>query len=371
MSTIGTLKASLTSRVKVLVLVVAMVVAGALPYVVNSFIVSTMTLAFIYGLFAMSINLLALGGLITMGHAAMFGTAAYGVGYVSTHMKGGFAQQIVIGMACAMLLCVVYALMAMRTKAGYFIMVTLAQGMIIFGLAISLQPITGGENGIPGVSRPAWMSQDWQFYYVCLFVLSGCAVLIWVITRSPFGLALRGLDASESRLQMLGYNPTLHKFYGFMLAGFFGGISGVLFVYKNEFVSPSSAAFLTSASGVLMIILGGIGTMSGPLIGAIVIVFIQNWLSLYVERWPSVLGLIFIGVILFARNGFVGGVARLWGNWLARKSRAELADAGPGVRIGASDGMFADLMGEQRHDQGQGPADDLSEFDTSRKKEEP
>jgi len=211
MSTIGTLKASLTGRVKVLVLVVALVVGCALPYVVNSFILSTMTLALIYGLFAMSINLLARGGLITLGHGAMFGTAAYGVGYVATQMQGGHAQQIVIGMACAMLLCVVYALMAMRTKAGYFIMVTLAQGMIIYGLANSLQPITGGENGLTGVSRPAWVNQDWQFYYVCLLVLSGCAGLIWVITRSPFGLALRGLDASESRLQMLGYNPTLHK----------------------------------------------------------------------------------------------------------------------------------------------------------------
>lgn len=371
MSTIGTLKASLTGRVKVLVLVVALVVGCAIPYVVNSFILSTMTLALIYGLFAMSINLLARGGLITLGHGAMFGTAAYGVGYVATQMQGGHAQQIVIGMACAMLLCVVYALMAMRTKAGYFIMVTLAQGMIIYGLANSLQPITGGENGLTGVSRPAWVNQDWQFYYVCLLVLSGCAGLIWVITRSPFGLALRGLDASESRLQMLGYNPTLHKFYGFMLAGFFGSISGVLFVYNNEFVSPSSAAFLTSASGVLMIILGGIRTMSGPLIGAIVIVFIQNWLSVYVDRWPTVLGLIFIGMILFAQDGFVGGVARLWNNWLARESRAELADAGSAVLVGVPDGMPAHLAGEPRRDQDQRSAGDSSEVDTSRKREEP
>src|SRR5450756_1582449 len=107
MSTIGTLKASLTSRVKVLVLVVALVAGCALPYVVNSFVLRTMTLALIYGLFAMSINLLARGGLITLGHGAIFGTAAYGVGYVATHMQGGHAQQIVIGMACAMLLCVV------------------------------------------------------------------------------------------------------------------------------------------------------------------------------------------------------------------------------------------------------------------------
>lgn len=371
MSIIGTFKTSLTGRVKVVVLVVALVVGAAVPYVVNSFILSTMTLAIIYGLFAMSINLLARGGLITMGHGAMFGTAAYGVGYVATQMQGGHAQQIFIGMGSAMLLCVVYAVMAMRTKAGYFLMVTLAQGMIIYGLANSLQPITGGENGLTGVTRPPLVSQNWQFYYVCLVVLICCSGLIWVITRSPFGLALRGLEASESRLQMLGYNPTLHKFYGFVLAGFFGSISGVLFVYNNEFVSPSSAAFLTSATGVLMIILGGIGTMSGPLIGAIVIVFIQNWLSVYVDRWPTVLGLIFVGMILFARDGFVGGVSRLWNNRLAQKASTGSAETGSAMLVAAPDGMPSQLAGEPLLDRGQRPAVDSSGVDPSREGDEP
>jgi len=371
MSIIGTFRAWPTSRVKVLVLVFALVTGCALPYVVSDFILSTMTLALIYGLFAMSINLLARGGLITLGHGAFFGTAAYGVGYAATHMHSGYALQILIGIACAMLLCVVYALMAMRTTASYFIMVTLAEGMIIYGLAYSLQPITGGENGLTGVSRPAWVSQNWQFYYLCLLILSGCAGLIWVITRSPFGLALRGLEASESRLQMLGYNPTLHKFYGFMLAGFFGAISGVLFVYNNEFVSPSSAAFATSASGVLMIILGGIRTMSGPLIGAVIIVFVQNWLSAYVDRWPTVLGLIFIGMILFARDGFVGGVARLWNNWLARKASAELANATSPVLVGVPNEMPTELSGELGRDNGQRPAGDLPEVYTRGKRERP
>jgi len=311
----------IVARIRLILLVAAIVVGLIVPYVVSSFILRTVTLALIYGLFAMSINLLARGGLITLGHGAMFGTAAYTVGYVATEMQGGYLEQIGIALVVAMILCAIYGVMAMRTKAGYFIMVTLAQGMIIYGLAYSLQPITGGENGIPGVFRPMWMKATWQYYYVTLIVLVICAMAIFVIARSPFGLALRGLEASETRLEMLGYNPTLHKFYGFMLAGFFGAISGILFVYNNAFVSPSSAAFLTSAYGVLMIILGGIGTMSGPLFGAFVIVFIQNWLSVYVERWPTVLGLIFVGVILFARNGFVGGVSRLWNNWLAARSK--------------------------------------------------
>lgn len=315
----------ISQHIKLLLLGAAIVLGLIVPYVVSSFILRTMTLALIYGLYAMSINLLARGGLITLGHGAMFGAAAYAVGYVSTKMQGGYLKQIGVAIVVAMLICALYGIMAMRTKAGYFIMVTLAQGMIVYGLAYSLQPITGGENGLPGVFRPTWMQQTWQYYYVTLVVLLACTVLIYIIARSPFGLALRGLEASETRLEMLGYNPTLHKFYGFMLAGFFGAIAGILFVYNNEYVSPSSAAFLTSAYGVLMIILGGIGTMSGPLFGAFVIVFIQNWLSVYMERWPTVLGLIFVGVILFARNGFVGGVSRLWNNWQLSRARSSSA----------------------------------------------
>ncbi len=338
--------AFLERRAKLIVLGVALAVGILLPYVVNSFILRTMTLALIYGLFAMSINMLARGGLITLGHAAMFGTAAYGVGYTATHLNGGHVMQVLVGILVAMVVASVYALMSMRTTASYFIMVTLAQGMIVYGLAYSLQPITGGENGIPGIFRPPLARLDWQYYYLCLLVLLGCAALIRIIRMSPFGLALRGLEASETRLRMLGYNPTFHKFYGFLLASFFGAVAGILYVYYNGFVSPAETAFLTSATGVLMIILGGLGTMSGPLIGATIIVFIQNWLSVYVDRWPTVLGLIFIGMILFAPDGFVGGVTRLWHKWVVGPTKpsvatsglhsAQVASATPGHPPGAS-----------------------------------
>lgn len=304
---------AITRRVTLALLVAALGVGYAVPYLVDNFILGTATLALIYALLAASINLMAgYGGLMSLGQAGIFATSAYGVGYVATHAIGGHLVQVAAGLGAALGVSLLFGLMAMRTSGVYFLMITLAQGVIVYGLSNSLASITGAENGLVGVYRPAFVGKDWQFYYLCLGVLAGCIGLMWIIVRSPFGLALRGLRDSDTRLRMLGYSPAVLRLYGFLLAGFFAGVAGVLFAYNNQFVSPSAAEFNTSAQAVLMIILGGIGTLSGPVFGAFAIVFTQNVLSIHVDRWPTVMGLIFIVMVLFARDGFVGGVQRLW-----------------------------------------------------------
>jgi branched-chain amino acid transport system permease protein len=314
--------------VKPLLLALALTAGVALPYVSGPFLVATATLALVYALFALSINLLAgYAGLLSLGQAGIFGVAAYAVGYVATREGGGHLAQVLWGLGAALAVSLLFGLMAMRTSRVYFLMVTLAQGMIVYGLATTLEPVTGAENGLTGVYRPAFVLEDWQFYYLCLAVLAGCAGLIAVILRSPFGLALRGLRESDTRLRMVGYNTTLHRLYGFMLAGFFAGVAGILYAYHNEFVSPSVAEFNTSAQAILMIILGGVGTLSGPVIGAFVIVYIQNILSLDIDRWPTLMGLIFIVMVLFARNGVVGGITRLWDAWTRRRRRTPPGEA--------------------------------------------
>jgi branched-chain amino acid transport system permease protein len=323
------LRPTTTGVVKLLLFASALAAGIGLPYVVGPFLLATATLALTYALFAMSINLLAgYAGLLSLGQAGIFGVAAYGVGYVATRAGGGHLAQVFWGLVAGLLVSVLFGLMAMRTSKVYFLMVTLAQGMIVFGLATSLEPITGAENGLTGVYRPGFAVEDWRFYYLCLAVLVGCAALIWVILRSPFGMAMRGLRESDSRLRMVGYNTTWHRLYGFVLSGFFSSVAGILYAYHNEFVSPSVAEFATSAQAILMIILGGVGTMSGPVVGAFIIVYVQNVLSLDVDRWPTLMGLIFIAMVLFARDGFVGGVTRLWTAWTRRAGRR----AGPHER---------------------------------------
>jgi branched-chain amino acid transport system permease protein len=308
---------------KTVLFLVALAVGLVAPALVNSFFMSMLLLALIYGLFAMSINLMGYTGLLSLGHAGIFATSAYGAAYVVTYNHGSYLQQILVGMVAAVIMSALFGLMAMRSGV-YFLMVTLAQGLIIYGLANSLIKF-GADSGLTGISRPGWLHDNTHFYYLCLAVLLVCAFLMWIVVESPFGLAMRGLNASPTRLQQLGYNTILHNFYTFMLSGFFAGIAGLLFVYDNEFISPPAAAFDTSANAVLMVIIGGIGTMSGPLIGAFTIVGMQNWLSVYVERWPTIEGLVFIGVVLFARHGFVGAVSQAWHKALGHR-RAPVHD---------------------------------------------
>lgn len=303
---------TVTNKVKLGGLLVAIALAAVVPYVFRPFTVSIITLSLIFGLYAMSIDLMGgYGGLVSLGHAGIFATGAYGVGYVASRTEGGSLQQVGVALLAGLAISAVFALMAMRLADTYFLMVTLAQGMIVWGFA-TRSTFLGAENGLTGVSRPPFVAAYWKFYYLCLLVLLISSALMWVIVRSPFGLSLKGLKESPTRLQMLGYNPALTKFYVFMLAGFFGTLSGVLYAYYNQFVSPSTAAFLTSGKGVLMAILGGIGTLIGPVIGAFIIVFIENVLSVYVTRWPTLLGLLFIFVIIAARKGIVGAISDAW-----------------------------------------------------------
>ena len=307
---------SLTNKVKLASLAVGLVAAVGAPYMFRPFTVSIITLALIFGLYAMSIDLMGgYGGLVTLGHAGIFATGSYGVGYIASRTAGGTGQQLLVGLLAGLVITAIFALMAMRVDGTYFLMVTLAQGMIVWGFATRSTKL-GAENGLTGVTRPEMFSAYWKYYYLTLVIVLLCAAIMWVIVRSPFGLSLRGLKDSPTRLQMLGYNPALTKFYVFMLAGLFATVAGMLYAYYTQFVSPTNAVFATSGKGVLMAILGGIGTLIGPLVGAFIIVFIENIVSVHVERWPTLLGLLFIVTILFARKGLIGAMSDAWFRWM-------------------------------------------------------
>lgn len=311
---------SLTGRVKLAMLVAAIGLGVAIPYMLSPFVTGLVTLGLVSALFAMSIDLLSgYGGLVTLGQAGISATAAYGVGYVANNSEWGFAAQVGVGLLAGLAAAAIFAAMAMRASGVYFMMITLAQGMIIWGLSIRLYQVTGAENGLTGIERPSVLTLYWQYYWFVLAVVLVCSALLYVVVKSPFGYAIKGMRESQSRLQVLGYNPVFQKFYLFMVSGFFASISGLLLVYLNEFISPSSVTLAASAIGLLEAILGGFGTLVGPVIGAMIIVFIRNMVSTYIERWPTLIGVIFIVVVLYARDGIVGGVASLWYRWLGRR----------------------------------------------------
>lgn len=283
-----------------------------LPQVLPGYQVSIATQILIFGVLAMSIDVLAgFAGRTPLCHGAIFGTAAYVVLYWTTVVGGSVFAGAAFGVLAATALAAVFALLAIRTSGVYFLLLTLALGMIVWGVCLRWTGVTGGENGIRGVGRPEIIGDHVTFYYVTLGVVAPVTWLMWRFVHSPFGLTLRGIRDSETRMRSLGYNVPLHLFLAFLASGFFAGVAGALYALFNNYVSPSTVQLSQSVAGLLMAITGGIGTLLGAFVGASAIILLENTVSAFTARWPIVLGLTFIVIMIFAPEGIVGRIRLL------------------------------------------------------------
>lgn len=290
---------------------------AALPFVAPTYYLHLLTLTFCYGIMAMSLDLLVgYTGLASLGHAAYFGVAGYVVGVLATTHAWPFWPAAAAGVLAAALTAAVFGLLAIRATGPYFLIITLALGQIIWGLAYRWVSVTGGDNGLRGIARPVLaagvsMARIQAFYYFALAVTLLATVLMALVVASPFGLTLRGIRESESRMRVLGYNVFLHKYLVFIIAGTFCGLGGVLYAYYNGFVSPSDVHLVASANALLMVILGGSATLFGPLVGSALLVFLQNMLSGITQRWLTILGAILVLAVMYAPRGVVGAARAL------------------------------------------------------------
>jgi branched-chain amino acid transport system permease protein len=286
---------------------IVLALAAMLPFALSTYQVGLATEILIFGVLAMSIDILAgFAGRTSLGHGAIFGVSGYVVVYASAHAGLPPAVSFLLGMFAATAVAVIFALLAVRTSGVYFLLLTLALGMIVWGICLRWTQVTGGENGLRGDVRPALLVGHRAFYWA---VLAGVAVVsyaMWRFVRSPFGLTLLGIRDSESRMKSLGYNVPLHLFVGFAMSGFFAGIAGALYAMFNNFVSPSTVALAQSVEGVLMMIAGGVGTLFGGFVGAAAIIALENIVSAYTERWQMVLGATFILLMIFMPDGIIG-----------------------------------------------------------------
>lgn len=298
------------------------VVVGALalvPALMPGYLTSLATLMLIYTLLAMSVDLLAgYAGRTPLCHGAIFGTASYVVMYVVTSAGGDPWLALPLGLLAALAVAAVFAALAVRTNGVYFLLLTLALGMIVWGVCQRWTSVTGGENGLRGNARPALLADPAVFYYFVLAVGLAAAGLMWRLVRSPFGLALKGIRESESRMRSLGYHSTRHLFLAFLFSGAMAGLAGVLYAWFNSFVSPSTVALAQSVKGLLMVIVGGVGTLFGGVVGAAVIIGLENVASSFTERWSMVLGALFVLTMIFAPEGIVG---KLRSHLARRRSR--------------------------------------------------
>src|SRR5688572_25222310 len=279
------------------------------PPFMSAYWVGLLTQAVILGILAMSLDLLiGYTGLPSLGHAGFFGVAAYGVGILTTTYQAGFLASAAGGFLAGTGLAALFGLVVSHVRDVYFLMITMALGMVLWGLSFRWIPVTGGDNGISGIPRleallglPA--SGPIPFYYVALLVFALSAVLMALLVRSPFGLSLQGMREHEPRMRSLGFNTWLHGYLSYVGAGAFASIAGIMWAYYNGFVSPTYLDLTASSELFLMVTLGGPATLVGPVIGAGAIVILKNVMSAYTARWLLILGIVYIVTILWAPQG--------------------------------------------------------------------
>ncbi len=304
---------SQTAKIAVVCAVLA-AVAIVVPNT-NSFLILLATRILAFSILVMSLDiLLGYTGLPSLGQAAYLGVGAYATAILASKYQFGFGYDfwlvVVIGVVLAAALAAVFGLLAIRATGVYFLMITLALGQCVWGLAYRWNSLTGGDNGINVRGRPQFFGLDLAneitFFYVVFGFFAASLLVMFVLVRSPFGRSLAGIRERELRMQILGYNTWLHKYIAFIIAGAFGGLSGVLWAHTAGIVSPENVIITTSVDAILMAVLGGAGTLIGGVIGTTIVIGLREYLSTLVPWWQYVLGAVYVLTILYLPSGLMG-----------------------------------------------------------------
>ena len=289
----------------------------ALPLVAAPYDVSIATLCFIWAIFAVGLNaVLGYAGMPSLGHAAFFGTGAYAVALISRHLQVDGWVMLVLAVVVSAAMAMLIGLMVLRTKQVQLLLATVAAGQVLWGMAIKWRSLTGGDDGmanrqkifVPGFDS---LSATNRVYVVVATVFVIVCIIAVLLDRSRFRRLLNGIRDNEERMSTLGYETWLYRFGAFVISGTISGTGGALFAYYASFVSPDLLSITTSGQVLLMVIVGGAGTLSGPIIGAFAIILLKEFLSAWTDRWQAVEGLLFIVVALLSRQGLMGAV-RSW-----------------------------------------------------------
>lgn len=288
----------------------------AFPFLAGDFYVNLASQILIAIIFALSLNLLVgFGGMTSLGHASFLGVAAYLAALVTTRWGFSHGAAALISIAGTTFMAALFGLIALRATGLGFLMITLALSQVLWGLAYRMSFITNGDNGISGITRPMpfglTIESAFAFYWFALVVAIIAFALMAVFVSSAFGSSLKGVRDQPRRMAALGFNPWLIRWITFIYAGFWSGVAGLLYVYYNKYIHPTSLSITSSAEGLLGVIAGGSGTLGGPIVGATLVMLLKNYASAYVERWNMLLGLVFLFIVLVMPTGIVPGVRSL------------------------------------------------------------
>jgi len=297
---------------------IAVIAASLLlpPFLAGDFYINLASQILIAAIFALSLNLLVgFGGMTSLGHASYLGVAAYISALLTSRYGFGHGSAAVISIAGAVVMAAFFGIIALRATGLGFLMITLALSQVLWGLAYRMSNVTNGDNGIAGLTRPApfgiSLDRPASFYWFVLIVAAFAFLMMAIFVSSAFGSSLKGVRDQPRRMAALGFNPWMIRWITFIYAGFWGAISGLLYVYYNKYIHPSSLSTTSSAEALLGVIAGGSGTLGGPVVGAALVLLLKNYASAYIERWNMLLGLVFLFIVLFMPTGIIPGLNKL------------------------------------------------------------
>src|SRR6266849_5281223 len=282
----------------------------------NIFVLTLFTRIVIFALAAASLNLImGYGGMMSFGHAAYLGIGGYAVGILAAEGVGSGFIQWPMALAASALFALVVGALSLRTRGVYFIMITLAFAQMAYYIASGLARY-GGDDGLTIYKRSTFgglinLSSRVQFYYLCLACLFGGIYLIWRIVNSRFGMVVQGLRSNEARMQAIGFPASRYRLVCFVIAGTMCGLAGALLANNTDFVSPAVMYWTRSGDLMVMVILGGMGSLFGPVLGAIVYLLLEEALSQVTEYWALIMGPLLLLIVLFGRGGIMGLLGRL------------------------------------------------------------
>jgi branched-chain amino acid transport system permease protein len=275
----------------------------------------------ILGIFAMGYNLL-LGrtGLLSFGHAAFYAGGAYGLGLFSIHVSQNPLLGILMGVVLACILALVVGFFCVRHTEIYFAMLTLAFGMMVFSLIWNMREITGGDDGLVGIMRAPIslgfaeipLSKTSYYYFFVLFWFVVSVGIIYLIRHSPFGLVLSGLRENDRRIEFAGLSVKNYRLAAFVISGTFAGLAGTLGALLESNTDPFSAHWSHSAEPILVSLIGGIQTFTGPLVGSVIFIVLREIIERFTQNWMLWFGIILLVIIMGLRGGVVGGIAHIF-----------------------------------------------------------
>jgi len=309
------------SLATIVIIVLGIAVLVVLHLFITDFLQLLMTKFLCFAIFGMGYNLVyGYTGMLSLGHGAFFGAGAYVAGLLTLHTGiTSFWVTLPLAIVAGAGVAAIFSFFFLRVSGTYFLLITFGFSQLLYALKWNIKWFNApGMQGISDVKFPTigasgftWTHQSFYFLTLAFFVV--CYLLVNGIVNSPYGRALVGVRENENRMKALGYNVWTFRYTALVISGAFCGLAGLLFAYNGSFVYPSHLGFDYSWIPMLLVILGGAGTKLGPIVGAAIVVWMEYFISLLTsQRWPLILGALFIAVIMYFRGGVVASLARLF-----------------------------------------------------------